>query len=127
MAINAKQHKSESLRQLNQAVASKFENHFCYLTERLVVLALFSTASVYEKQGMAKAMKKYQNDTSFDHSVYRMPTVTAFTQLKDLIGPWSWVLFNLINKQTATIFVKNRLCCGRGTNATSGSNLDFNI
>ena len=95
MATNAKQHKSESLRQLNQAVASKFENHFWYLTERLVVLALFSTASVHEKKGMAKAMKKYQNDTSFDHSVHRMPTVTAFTQLKDLIGPESWVLFKL--------------------------------
>ena len=99
MATNATQHKSESLRQLNHAVASKFENHFWYLTERLVVLALFRTASVHETQGMAKAMKKYQNDTSFDHSVHRMPTVTAFTQLKDLIGPESWVLFKLIDKQ----------------------------
>ena len=50
MAINAKQHKSESLRQLNQAVASKFKTHFWYLTERLVVLALFSTASVHAKK-----------------------------------------------------------------------------
>ena len=67
MVTNAKKHKSESLRQLSQAVASKFENHFWYLTEQLVVLALFSTASVHEKQGMAKAMKKHQNSTSFDH------------------------------------------------------------
>ena len=48
---------------------------------------------------MVKAMKKYQKDTSFDHSVHKMPTVTAFTQLKDLIGPESWVLFKLINEQ----------------------------
>ena len=57
-----------------------------------MVLALFSTASVYEKQGMAKAMKKYQNNTSFDQSVRKMPAVTAFTLLKDLIGFESWVL-----------------------------------
>ena len=99
MVTNAKKHKSESLRQLSQAVASKFENHFWYLTERLVVLALFSTASVHEKQGMAKAIKKYQNDTSFDHSVHKMRTVTGFTQLKNLIGPKSSVLFKLINEQ----------------------------
>ena len=99
VVTNAKEHKSVSLRQLSQAVASKFENHFWYLAERLVVLALFSTASVHEKQGMAKAMKKYQNDTSFDHSVQKMPTVTTFTQLKDLIGRGSWILFKLINKQ----------------------------
>ena len=99
MVTNAKKHKSESLRQLSQAVASKFENHFWYLTERLVVLALFSTArSVHEKQGMAKAMKKKQNDTSFDHSVHKMPTVTAFANLKDK-GLESWVLFKLINEQ----------------------------
>ena len=55
MVTNAKKHKAKSLRQLSQAVASKFENHFWYLTERLVVLALFSTASVYEKQGMDKS------------------------------------------------------------------------
>ena len=100
LVTNAKEHKSESLRQLSQAVASKFENHFWYLTERLVVLALFSTASVHEKQGMAKAMKKYRNDASFDHSVHKMPTVPAFTQLKDLIGRESWVLLKLINKQS---------------------------
>ena len=99
MVTNAKNHKSESLRQLSQAVASKFENHFWYLTERLVVFALFSTARVHEKEGMAKDMKKYQNDTSFDHSVHKMPTVTAFTQLKDLFGLESWVLFKLINEQ----------------------------
>ena len=99
MVTNAKKHKSESPRQLSQAVASKFENHFWYLTERLVVLALYSTANAHEKQGMARATKKYQNDTSLDHSVHKMPPVTGFTQLKDLIGPESWVLFKLINKR----------------------------
>ena len=47
---------------------------------------------------MAKSMKKFQNDTSFDHSVQQIPAITAFTQLKDLFGPKSWVLFKLINK-----------------------------
>ena len=56
---------------LSKAVANKFEKHFWYLTEQLVVLALFSSASVQEN---------------------------PFTQLKDLFGPESWVFFKLINK-----------------------------
>ena len=58
-----------------------------------MVLALFSSASVQEKQSIAKSTKKYQNDTSFDHSVQQMLAITAFTQLQDLFGPDSRVLF----------------------------------
>ena len=52
-----------------------------------MVFALFRSASVQENQGMAKSMKKYQNDTSVDHSVQQMPAIIAFTQLIDLFGP----------------------------------------
>ena len=63
-----------------------------------MVLALFRGASVQENQSIAKSMKKYQNDTSFDHSVQQMPAIIGFAQLIDLFGPDSWVLFKLIDK-----------------------------
>ena len=54
LLTNAKYHKSEGIRQLSQAAATKFESHLWYLTERLVVLSLFSDASIQQKQNMAK-------------------------------------------------------------------------
>ena len=47
---NVKEHKCVAIRHMSQAVASKFENHFWYLTERLVVISLFSDGSVQQKQ-----------------------------------------------------------------------------
>ena len=58
LLTNIKEHKSEGFRQLSQAVVGKFENHFWYLTERLVVLSLFSEACAQKKQSMARAMKR---------------------------------------------------------------------
>ena len=84
MLANVKNHESERLRKLSKAVANKLENHFWHLTEQLMVLALFQSASVQENQSMAKSMKKYQNDTSFDHSEQQMPAITAFTQIIEL-------------------------------------------
>ena len=57
---NAKYHKSEDIRQLSQAATTKFESHLWYLTERLVVLSLFSDASIQQKQNMAKQIKKFK-------------------------------------------------------------------
>ena len=82
MLANVKNHESERLRKLSKA--AKLENHFWHLTEQLMVLALFGSASVQENQSMAKSMKKYQNDTSFDHSEQQMPAITAFTQIIEL-------------------------------------------
>ena len=59
LLTNIDEHKSEGFRQLSDAVVGKFENHFWYLTERLVVLSLFSDPSVQQKQSMAVAMKRY--------------------------------------------------------------------
>ena len=71
------------------------------MTERLVVLSLFSDASVHQKQSMARAMKRYDKEFSFKSAVQQMSLITPFTQLKDLIGPESWLLFKLINEQPA--------------------------
>ena len=96
---NIKEHKSEGFLQLSQAVVGKFKNHFWYLTEHLVVLSLFSDASVQQKQSMARALKRYDEEFSFKSAVQQMPLITPYTQLKDLIGPESWLLFKLINNQ----------------------------
>ena len=97
LLTNIKEHKSEEFRQLSQTVVGKFENHFWYFTERLVVLSLFSDASVQQKPSMARAMKRYDKGFSFKSSVQQMALITPLTQLKDLIGPRSWLLFKLIN------------------------------
>ena len=41
LLTNAKYHKSEDIRQLSQAAATKFESHLWYLTERLVSIFNF--------------------------------------------------------------------------------------
>ena len=64
LLTNAKYHKSEDIRQLSQAAATKFESHLWYLTERLIVLSLFSDASIQRKQNMAKQMKKFKKQSS---------------------------------------------------------------
>ena len=99
LLTNIKEHKSEGFRQLSQAVVGKFENHFWYLTERLVVLSLFSDTSVQQKQSIARAMKRYDKKFSFKSAVQQMPLITPYIHLKDLIGPESWLLFKLTNKQ----------------------------
>ena len=125
MVANVKNHESERLRKLSIVVANKLENHVWQLTERLVFLALFGCASVPENQSMAKSMKKYQNDTSFDDLVQQMPAITAFAQLIDLFGPDSWVLFKLINENPVGYFCVNPLPSGKRTKAASGLNLGF--
>ena len=101
LLTNAKYHKSEDIRQLSQAAATKLESPLLYLTEYLVVLSLFSDASIQQKQNMAKQVKKFkkQNSKTAEPTVQQMPIVTFSTQLKDLLGPESWLLFKLINEQ----------------------------
>ena len=101
LLTNIKEYKSEGFRQLSEAVVGKFENHFWYLTERLVVLSLFSDASVQQKQSMARAMKRYDKEFSFKSAVQLMPLITPSTQLKHSISPESGLLFKLINEQPA--------------------------
>ena len=81
LLTNIKEHKSEEFRQLTQAVVGKFENHFWYLTERLVVLLLCGDASVPIKQSMARAMKRYDKEFSFKSAVQQMPLITPSTKI----------------------------------------------
>ena len=101
LLTNAKYHKSEDIQQFNQAAATKFESHLWYLTERLVVLSLFSDASIQQKRTMAKQMKKFKKKSfkTTEPTVQQMPIVTSSTQMKDLFAPESWLLFKLINEQ----------------------------
>ena len=50
---------------------------------------------------MARAMKKYKNEQSFKNTTLQMPAITLSTQLKDLVGSDSWLLFRLMNEQPA--------------------------
>ena len=101
LLTNAKYYKSEDIRQLSQAATTKFESYLRYLTERLLVLSLFSDASIQQKQSMAKQIKKFKKQSSktTEPTVQQMPIVTFSTQLKDLFGPESWLLFKLIYEQ----------------------------
>ena len=125
LLTNTKEHKSEGFGQLSQAVVGKFENHFWYLTKRLVVLWRFSDASAQQKQRIAKAMKRYDKEFSFKSAVQQMPLITPSTQLKDLIGPEPWLLFNL--STNSQCFCRNRLLSGRKIKTTFTSNHDFFI
>ena len=65
---------------------------------------------------MARAMKRYDKEFSFKSAVQQMPLITSSTQLKGLIDPESWLLFELINKQRvflskpASIWEKDKDC-----------------
>ena len=71
----------------------------------------FSNASVQQKQSMARVMKRYDKEFSLKSVVQQMPLMIPSTQLKDLIGPESWLLFKLINKQSS-VFVKTGFSLG---------------
>ena len=65
----------------------------------LVVLSLFSeNVTTHQKQLMAKSLKKYAAASSTVGSTCdnQCPILTSRTQLKDLVGPNSFVLFELI-------------------------------
>ena len=44
-------------------------------------------------------MKRYDEESFFKSAVQQMPVITPSTQLKDLIGPESWLLFKVFNEQ----------------------------
>ena len=74
----------------------KLEKHFGYLSERLVVLAIFSDhVSLPDKRKMLQALLKYQPAVS---NVQQVPYSKdlAKKQLKDFIGSDSWTMFNLL-------------------------------
>ena len=83
----------------------KLEKHFGYLSERLVVLAIFSDhVSLPDKRKMQQALLKYQPAVS---NVQQVPYSKdlAKKQLKDFIGSDSWTMFNLL--KISSSFVNN--------------------
>lgn len=79
---------------------SALERHMWYLTEELVPLSLFSSkVSDHEKAQIARQIIKYKPQYCADQSMGQpiFPTVHGSTQLKDLIGPKSWLMFSLFS------------------------------
>ena len=93
-------------------VLQKFENHLWYLSERLVVLSLFSDkVSNEDKNKMAKKMIKCsQNFKKIENPLreQRMPQITLNTNISDLVGPDSWTIFNGIG--VFPEFLRNTSC-----------------
>ena len=74
-----------------------------YLTEEMVPLSLFSEkVSDQEKSQIAKQIIRYKPKYSADQSMGQpiFPTVRETTQLKDLVGPKSWLMFSLFEDST---------------------------
>ena len=76
---------SDFHRDIFTKVVQKLENHLWYLSERLVILSLFS-----KNVGNAEKNKKHQNPLCEQ----KMPQLTQKTIISDLIGPDSWSIFN---------------------------------
>ena len=76
------------------------ERHMWYTTEELAPLCIFSNMiSDAEKSQIAKQILKhkckYDPEATMGQPIF--PTVKMTTQLKDLIGPKSWLMFSLFN------------------------------
>ena len=81
-----------------QVYLQKLDCHLWYLSERLVVLALFSdVVSDNEKSLMAKTLIKCKKNSSKKISLQQMPALSNMVTLTNLIGPDSWTIFNLLN------------------------------
>ena len=84
---------------MTASMLKKLDDHLWYLSERLVVLTLFSDKlSVHEKQAKATALLRYKRkDVSFSNERLLPVVGETITQLKDLDGVDSWQHFNLLN------------------------------
>ena len=82
-----------------EAYLMKFDCHLWYLSERLCVLALFSSkVSLTEKRNLKNALLKQKvMDLKVDQN---MPKLSKNTHMKDLVGPDSWTFFSLLGIST---------------------------
>ena len=91
---------NEIMRRMAEESYGKMQNHLWYLSERLVMLALFSVrVSDAEKLGMVKALLKTSPTTN---PVQAMPVVKLFsnTKLREYVGPNSYTFFENLGDPT---------------------------
>ena len=86
--------------QIAMAALSALIRHMWYLTEEFVPICLFSSKVCdQEKAQIAKQIVKYRAKYCADQCLGQpiFPTVRETTQLKDLIGPKSWLMFSFFD------------------------------
>ena len=84
-------------RELADKVLEKFQLHLWYLTEEAVVLSLFSfKLEADEKSRIAARLLTFPVPSSLEPGKPVFPKIELSTQLVDLVGPKSWLLFNLL-------------------------------
>ncbi len=86
-----------------QEVQTSIQRHLWYLTEQLVVLALFDTGVADEvRSAMAtKLLNIRRPRRPIMPAPPTFPLITPQTTLDTLIGPKSWLLFNLLGSNAA--------------------------
>ena len=86
--------------QLAEKYLLKLDCHLWYISERLCVLALFSSKlSLADKKNMARALLKIKIVTNLNAD-QNTPKITLNTHMKDLVGPDSWTFFSLLGIST---------------------------
>ncbi len=91
-------YKEEDL-QIGTAVIASINRHLWYLTEELVILALFNESlSDFTRTIMARKLFKTHRPTSFIIGKPNFPTINLSmpTLFHEFIGPRSWLLFSLL-------------------------------
>ena len=79
----------------------KFLNHAWYLSERLVMLSLFSNhVPTSEKQKMVRSLMAYKIDDPKNSQLMLFYEIFQSKSLKDFIGKTNWTIFNLLNIDT---------------------------
>lgn len=93
---------SAEQRTLTKAVLDKLHLHLWYLSERLVILSLFSESVDHaEKAAMCQCLKKHNEFfTDATKMEQEMPSLESSrnVKLRDLVGRGSWAIFRLIGR-----------------------------
>ena len=80
------------------AVLGKMANHRWYLTQAVILFALFSSSISNEaKHNIALKLLAAEGPESFRNGKPLFPDITADTMLEDLVGPASFFLFDVLN------------------------------
>ena len=83
--------------QLAEKYLLKLDCHLWYISERLCVLALFSSKlSLADKKNMAQALLKIKIVTNLNAD----QNTPKLTHMKDLVGADSWTFFSLLGIST---------------------------
>ena len=89
-------------REIAEAAQTVFHRHFWYVTEEVIPLALFSSGvSDSDKKKIATALLRNKSDTPLSKGTPVFPNLLKSTKLPQLVGPNSWLLFNVTGHKSS--------------------------